>query len=75
MYAFVLISLDSAREQDILQELANMKEIKEAHILFGEWDMLAKVELESPEALGTFVMNEIRNVPGVKLTSTLIVAR
>lgn len=75
MLAYVQIALDGAREQNIYETLKSMREIKEVHILFGEWDMIAKLELPSPEALGTFVLNKIRTIPGVRLTSTMIVAK
>ena len=75
MFAYLLISLDATREDDIYDKLKKMAEIKDLHILFGEWDLIAKVQLENSEALGTFVISKVRNIPGVKLTSTLIVAR
>ncbi|MBI4451680.1 Lrp/AsnC ligand binding domain-containing protein, partial [Candidatus Woesearchaeota archaeon] len=49
--------------------------VKELHVLFGEWDMIVKLELSSPEELGAFVLNNIRPIPGVRMTSTMIVAR
>ena len=75
MFAYVLVSLLECDEQEVLDKLLSFKEIKEAHILFGEWDILAKIEAESPEAAGTFVMENIRSLPDVKITSTLIVAK
>ena len=75
MHAYVQIGLDSAKETDIYDALKAMREVKEVHILFGEWDVIAKLELPAPEALGTFVMDKIRSLPGVKLTSTMIVAK
>ncbi|MBR9703577.1 Lrp/AsnC family transcriptional regulator, partial [Candidatus Woesearchaeota archaeon] len=51
------------------------KEVVEAHILFGEWDLIAKLQAETPEAAATFVMENIRQLDDVKLTSTLIVAK
>ena len=75
MLCYVQIMLDSAKEQEIFETLRDMKEVKEVHILFGEWDMMAKLELSSPEALGSFVMEKVRPIPGVKYTSTMIVAR
>jgi DNA-binding Lrp family transcriptional regulator len=55
--------------------LKALPEVKDVNILFGEWDIIAKLELEAPQALGTFVMDKIRTLPGVKLTSTMIVAK
>jgi len=75
MHAYVQIGLDSAKETDIYDALKAMREVREVHILFGEWDIIAKLELPAPEALGTFVMDKIRSLPGVKLTSTMIVAK
>ena len=75
MQAFVQIALDGAQESHVFDALKGMRETKEVHILFGEWDMIAKLELASPEALGTFVLNNIRTLPGVRLTSTMIVAK
>jgi len=75
MLAYVQIALDDAKETDIYNSLKSLPEIKETHILFGEWDIMVKLELQAPEALGTFVMDQIRSLPGVKLTSTMIIAK
>ena len=50
MYAYVKIALDSANETDIYEALKGMPEVKEVHILFGEWDVIAKLELPVPQA-------------------------
>ncbi|MBI4145459.1 Lrp/AsnC ligand binding domain-containing protein [Candidatus Woesearchaeota archaeon] len=73
--AYIQISLDSAQENRIYESLKAMKGVKDVHVLFGEWDMLVKLETHSPEDLAAFVMDNIRSLPGVKLTSTMIVAR
>ncbi len=75
MIAYLLISLKESSEQDVLLELTDMEEVIEAHILFGEWDLIAKVNIESPQDMGTFVMEKIRSLPQIKITSTLIAAK
>jgi len=75
MLAYVQIALDGANETDVYAKLKALPEVKETHILFGEWDVIVKLELSAPEALGTFVMDKIRSLPGVKLTSTMIIAK
>ncbi len=75
MNAYVQIALEEAKESDIYNALKALPEVQEVHILFGEWDIIAKLELSAPEALGTFVMDKIRSLPGVKLTSTMIIAK
>lgn len=70
-----MITLDGAKEQDIFDELRDLPDIREVHILFGEWDMIVKLEIPTPEALAQFVMEKIRPLAGVKYTSTMIVAK
>lgn len=74
MKAFVLISLSQCDEREFLEELKELPEVKNAYILFGEWDILAEIELEDAEELGSFVMEKIRSRENVKLTSSMIVA-
>jgi len=75
MKAFILVNLLECDEQKILDEILSYKNVLEAYILFGEWDLIVKVEASNPEEAGTFVMEKIRSIPNVKITSTLIVAR
>ncbi len=75
MYAYVLVNLADAKEQTLLKELQDMEGVEEAHILFGEWDLIVKIKTGSPEEAADFVMNELRGHPDVRLTSTLIVAK
>jgi DNA-binding Lrp family transcriptional regulator len=75
MNAYVLIGLTDCDEQMIVEKLAKYKQVEEIHILFGEWDLIAKLNVENPDAAGTFVMEHIRSLKEVQLTSTLIVAK
>lgn len=75
MLAYILITLEDANEKKILEVISKNKEVKEAHILFGEWDLIIKVEIENAEILAGFVLEKIRSIKGVKLTSTLISAK
>lgn len=75
MLAYIQIALESAKENQIYDALCSMNEVSEVHMLFGEWDIIVKLELESPEALSAFVISKVRTIPGVRLTSTMIVAK
>lgn len=75
MLAFVLIALRECDETEIMDKLADMKEVKEVHILFGEWDLIAKLQIENAEALATFVIEKIRTIQEIKVTSTMIAAK
>ncbi|MFT4311333.1 MAG: Lrp/AsnC ligand binding domain-containing protein [Candidatus Woesearchaeota archaeon] len=75
MEAYVLVSLDEPAEREILEEFQDLNEVKDSHILFGEWDLILQITGESPEAIADFVIEKVRSKSSVKLTSTLIVAQ
>ena len=68
---FVLISIAPAREHDVYTKLSKVSEIIELHPLFGEYDIIAKIEVEDFEKLGSIVVNKIRTIKGVIDTETL----
>ncbi|HLD34142.1 MAG TPA: Lrp/AsnC ligand binding domain-containing protein [Candidatus Nanoarchaeia archaeon] len=74
MKSFVLISIEDQHEREVLDNLKSMPEVKNAYLLFGEWDILAEIEMESPDQLDTFVIDKLRSDEKVKLTSSLLVA-
>lgn len=74
MYAYILINIVD-NERKVLDELQAMDEVVDAHILFGEWDFIAKIKVSNPEDAATFVMEKLRPLTNVKMTSTLIVAK
>lgn len=74
MKAFVLISLKECDEKNFLDELKKHPEIKNAYVLFGEWDIIAELEMQNAEDIGAFIMDNIRSKEFVKLTSSMVVA-
>jgi DNA-binding Lrp family transcriptional regulator len=75
MLAYVLASFNPGTERDANDAISKLKQVKETHILFGEWDIIIKVEVSGPEELEKFIIDEIRSLPGNRLTSTMIVAK
>jgi DNA-binding Lrp family transcriptional regulator len=67
---FVLIDIEPSREKEIYEKLLKLDEIAEIYPLFGEYDLIAKVEEVSYDAIKT-VVTKIRTIDGVKATKTL----
>lgn len=67
--AYVLISTEPGREQSVLKSIQKADGIVEIHPLFGEYDIMAKVEAEGISHLSEIVEN-IRVVDGIKSTKT-----
>lgn len=71
MLAFVLISTAPGKEHDVYRRLTGMEEMMEVVPLFGEYDLIVKVDAESFDAIGKLVIAKVRSVPGVQETRTL----
>lgn len=73
--AYVLFKVSSGSERDVCKKLIEFDEVVHADILFGEYDVVAKVETPELFNLEEFISLKIRNVPNVLVTSTMIVSR
>ncbi len=67
----VLIDIEPTREKEVYQKLIKVEHIVELYPLFGEYDLIAKVEADSYDAIGDIVISKIRKIQGVKATKTL----
>jgi DNA-binding Lrp family transcriptional regulator len=72
--AFVLINAELGKEQGILKELRSIPSVKEAHFVYGVYDIITKVEAESMEKLKEIVTFKIRRLTDVRSTLTMTVA-
>jgi len=68
---FVLITIAPVREHDVYTKLSKVAEVVELHPLFGEYDLLARIEADDFDSLGEIVVNKIRSVEGIIDTKTL----
>jgi len=73
--AYVLFKVTSGTERDVCQKIVGFDEVLAAAIIYGEYDVIAKVSLTGMEALEEFLSVKMRKVQSVLLTSTMIVAR
>jgi len=73
--AYSLIKANSGKDARILAIVRRRKEVKEVALTYGAYDLIAKVEVDSPEELDTFIFDVLRCMPEVKETTTLITSR
>jgi len=71
--AFVLINAEIGSEDDVLQELRKLGNVKESYVVYGVYDIVAKVEAESMDKLKEIVTWKIRRLDRVRSTLTMIV--
>ena len=71
MISFVLIIAAPAHEHEAYNKLSKTPEIIEVLPLFGEYNLIAKIEVEDFEKLGSIIINKIKSIKGVIDTKTL----
>ena len=71
--AFVLMNVESGSEDFVLQELKTVSRVEEAFFSYGVYDIIARVKAESMDELKEMITKEIRSLPKVRATLTLIV--
>ena len=70
--AYVLINCDLGYEEQIIEELKHISDVKEVHGTFGVYDILAKVESANVETLRETMVGKIRKIDKVRSTLTLM---
>jgi len=70
--AYVLINCDLGYEEQIIEELKHISDVKEVHGTFGAYDILAKVESANVENLRDTITWKIRKLNRVRSTLTLM---
>ncbi len=71
--AYVLINCDLGYEEQIIEELKHISDVKEVNGVFGAYDILAKVESDQISTLRETIMWKIRKIGRVRSTLTLMV--
>ena len=67
---FILIGTAPAREEEVYDKVLKLSEVVEAHPLFGEFDIIAKMEAEDFNELDLRA-EKIRKIDGVVDIKTL----
>ena len=70
--AYVLINCELGSEESIIQQLKNIDSVIEVHGTFGAYDILAKVESPTVEALRENITWKIRKIDQIRSTLTLM---
>ena len=70
--AYVLINCDMGYEEQIIEELKHLSDVKEVHGTYGAYDILAKVESDQITTLRETITSKIRKIDRIRLTLSLM---
>jgi len=71
--AFVFINADIGSEQEVLEQLRKMDSVKEAYMVYGVYDIVAKVDALTNDDLREVVTSKVRKLSKVRSTLTMMV--
>jgi DNA-binding Lrp family transcriptional regulator len=71
--AFVLINVEIGSDEEVLRDLRPISEVKEAHLVYGVYDIIARIETETMQELKDVISWKVRRLDKVRSTLTMIV--
>ena len=71
---YVLITTEYGTEKEVAEELMQYPEVEDVHILYGQFDVILKIEGETLKAVEEFIFEKIRSNKSIESTETLIAA-
>jgi DNA-binding Lrp family transcriptional regulator len=71
--AFVLINADLGAEEELVKEIKGTENVKEVYIVYGVYDIVAKIEADTMEKVKETITWKIRRLEKVRSTLTMIV--
>jgi DNA-binding Lrp family transcriptional regulator len=70
--AFVLINTEIGSESEVLEQIRKIDAVEESYIVYGVYDVVAKVSADTMEKLKEIVTWKIRRLDKVRSTLTMI---
>jgi DNA-binding Lrp family transcriptional regulator len=70
--SYVLINVDIGSEREVLNALKQISEVKEAHSVYGEYDIVARLEADTMEEIKNAISWGVRRLEKVRSTVSMI---
>ncbi len=69
----MLVNADLGAEEDLLKRLREIPNVKEVYVVYGVYDIVARVEADTMEKVKETITWHIRRLDKVRSTLTMIV--
>jgi len=73
MLAYILINTETGFTLQVLTAIKNLEKVREAHAVYGVYDLIVEVEAESLKKLKETFLWKLRRLNNVSATLTMIV--
>ncbi|NHJ83835.1 MAG: Lrp/AsnC family transcriptional regulator [Asgard group archaeon] len=72
--AYVLINTEIGGEEAVIAQLKEMPEVEEVSVVYGVYDIVAKITSDTMENLKEIITTKVRHLNKVRSTMTMIAA-
>jgi DNA-binding Lrp family transcriptional regulator len=72
MKAIVLVRIQTGEIHNALRDLRRLGPVADAHMTFGPYDAIVRVDIPDLKTLGRLVSWDIQTIPGVRETCTCV---
>ena len=72
--AYTLIRVKTNRNVETLNKILKTGLVKEAVLVYGEYDLIVETETKSLDDLDSIIYSSLRTIPEITKTTTLVVA-
>jgi len=72
---FTLVRVSPEKNVHVFEKVKKLPMIKEATLVYGEYDIIVKTWTKNMEELNKFIYNVLRKTPFITMTTTMIVAK
>lgn len=70
--AFVLLNVNLGTEEEVVERLRKVEGVKEAHQIFGVYDIIARLEAENTDKVRGILQEGVRKLDNIRSTLTLM---
>lgn len=73
--AYVLVRVKPGQDREVLQIIQKLPQVKDVVTVYGEYDLIVKIEVADLQKLDVFIFDTVRTLSGVEVTTTLLATR
>jgi DNA-binding Lrp family transcriptional regulator len=71
--AYVLVNTEPEKMEEVSKEIKKIKGVVESSMVYGVYDIVAKIQTETMDRLKEIVASQIRRMESVRSSATMIV--
>ena len=72
--AFLLVSVETDSEKEVLEIMKRMEGVEEAYMVYGVYDIVARIKSDTTARLKDIILWRIRKLNKIRATTTMMVS-